>query len=1508
MKSSEYRPARHLRTETIGKPFRFGIACACLALASLAFPARGTPVELLANSGFEAPFSAVNNTNSYGIVSGSFPSKWADNSRYSGKHTVNVYTQEVSDTVSGSAFRVAASVQSGYGSGANVEMYQNFYAVAQRPYTARVWLKCSSPATVTLGIRMTVSPFTQRAATNCQASAAWTCFALNFTAVANELLAFEVKHGAPSLTLWVDEASCAVQDGHRSWFVSPDGSDSSAGSLAAPFQTLARAVTNLNAGDTLYLRGGTYRETLRLPQSGTPENPITVCAYSNENVTLSGCDVLAGPWSPASNGIYAASTEWTLGSGYNQVFADNAMQHEARHPDHGSSDLLSPATAPLSVSSNYTVTCSAFDGKGDLTGARFYASVGSSWSWQTAATVSNRTGALFLNPSTASTWWWPNYANKSSDTGRGFLYGLPALLDADGEWFLQTNAAAPHTLSVRLPGGADPSGHLVELKRRAWCVDISSQNFIIVSNLAFRAGAVRLSGEGLVLDSCDARHLSHYLTFSSGGSANGGRPEGGGIVVSGTSNTVRRCTVADTAGSGILASGTGHLITRNHVFNTDYSATYATGMTLSGTGIRATFNTLHDTGRDLLQPTGKGLSILYNDFFRAGRLCKDLGAVYAWGTNGKAPDGTITRIAFNWVHDSTENDPLGMGIYIDNYSHNFQIDHNVVWNFGVLGTQTWSDGLRLNSPAEALRLYHNTLFRCRNYNYSTYTPYRPGSNTPENVYWTTNNHHLFYIAQNNLYMTNAATELENAGARDFRLKAASASVDPAFVTNVIAWTTTNGVLNVPPNFKLSMTDKNQSFSFEEQGGLGVPVDTDNDQTPDAFVGTSPDSGAYERGGAYWVPGINGWPVDWPGVRSETPFDYVGTVVTAKGTLLSSGNAPASVFLHWGPGSNPAAWTNAVCLGTAFAGTYQPILFNLAGIQLYTAYGYRFQATNTFGETWSEPLTFTTGSGIPINLVWDGGGGTNLAVDATNNWETETQQDFNGATHAFFGSGGSTAVVNRAISLYGLTFNRAANFTLASGGGSVALRGGGLSASVPSATSRTYALAADLTLADQQTWSVTNNGAGVTSLDVAGAVSDASFACGLTKTGDGTLTLKAANTYRGVTTVSNGLVAITHAAALGSAEGGTVVRSTQGGRLQLSGGIVVPEPLTLNGERAASGYSLISSGGSNVWSGPLTRIGQTRINTASGSALVMAGGATGGGGLYVANTYGTLVIAEKPLLIGNDTFWADSTGTTVLSVAGNIWGDTILGNGTLRTDVAYALPSNTKLKIGLSYAPSCTLNLNGFDQTVGQLLNNTTTAGVRTITSPALATLTVNQAINTNFDGRFTGAVRLLKTGTGALTLSGTNSTSSGGMTVSNGTLSATAAASLGLGPVTLLGGTLRNAVPPPAALQMTNLTWHASGALALTLLPDGSSGRAAISDALSRGAGSTFFFDFSNSGAPNRTYTLLTFGSTTFAETDFRCRNLGSIPSAAMRGAFTLTGNALTLRTFIPTATVLTVR
>src|SRR6266487_1507660 len=65
-----------------------------------------------------------------------------------------------------------------------------------------------------------------------------------------------------------------------SYYVSPSGNDSNPGTINAPWKTLTYAGGQLAAGDTLYVRGGTYNEKVNFRHSGTASQPIKILAYS----------------------------------------------------------------------------------------------------------------------------------------------------------------------------------------------------------------------------------------------------------------------------------------------------------------------------------------------------------------------------------------------------------------------------------------------------------------------------------------------------------------------------------------------------------------------------------------------------------------------------------------------------------------------------------------------------------------------------------------------------------------------------------------------------------------------------------------------------------------------------------------------------------------------------------------------------------------------------------------------------------------------------------------------------------------------------------------------------------------------------------------------------------------------------------------------------------------------------------------------------------------------------
>lgn len=72
------------------------------------------------------------------------------------------------------------------------------------------------------------------------------------------------------------------------YYVSTTGSDSAAGTEAAPWKTIEYAVSRMQAGDTTYVRGGIYnpRNTIRFGRSGTESAPIRLLNYPGETPTI----------------------------------------------------------------------------------------------------------------------------------------------------------------------------------------------------------------------------------------------------------------------------------------------------------------------------------------------------------------------------------------------------------------------------------------------------------------------------------------------------------------------------------------------------------------------------------------------------------------------------------------------------------------------------------------------------------------------------------------------------------------------------------------------------------------------------------------------------------------------------------------------------------------------------------------------------------------------------------------------------------------------------------------------------------------------------------------------------------------------------------------------------------------------------------------------------------------------------------------------------------------------
>jgi parallel beta-helix repeat protein len=106
------------------------------------------------------------------------------------------------------------------------------------------------------------------------------------TGTAGSSLALVTPAGPP----WANGPAALPRQGNT-YYVSPGGDDSDPGTIDFPWQTIQHAADTLAAGDTLYIRAGTYPEQVIPQNSGSAGQAITYAAYPGEAVTLDGAVV-----------------------------------------------------------------------------------------------------------------------------------------------------------------------------------------------------------------------------------------------------------------------------------------------------------------------------------------------------------------------------------------------------------------------------------------------------------------------------------------------------------------------------------------------------------------------------------------------------------------------------------------------------------------------------------------------------------------------------------------------------------------------------------------------------------------------------------------------------------------------------------------------------------------------------------------------------------------------------------------------------------------------------------------------------------------------------------------------------------------------------------------------------------------------------------------------------------------------------------------------------------------
>ena len=534
-----------------------------------------------------------------------------------------------------------------------------------------------------------------------------------------------------------------------SLYVAPTGSNTNLGTLRKPFRTLQKAADSARAGDTVFVRTGTYRETVRPARSGTAGSPIVFRPYGKEKATVSGAALIQSRWTAAGEGLYFTDWPGEYVSANNQsdaVFVDGRMVNLARWPEETNHDLSRPHEGRI-VSNVRTVKTDlkapgpqydlydttffdpTFDEPdGRWRNAKVWVCNGGATDTQDGDGV---TGIVLETDRAAHTV--TIRAPVSGPIGKATLdYSKDYQIGTGSHYYLfdpPTRAGllfggefwhdrVGRRLYLRTSDGSDPATHRVEVKQRDYGFlldpDGKGRSYLTVRGFGLFACSVttdRDLGNGLgnggnrggvgpsryiLLEGLNAEYVTHFT--DQGGNVQTQWGQSSGIIVSGEDCEIRNSVIAWSSGSGIVVTGRRCKAINNLVHDVVYAATDCGGISVG-----AQYN-----GSDSLDT-----EVGYNTVYNVG-----IDGIEITSLKNSDPNHPgVARVHHNIIHDAVLQ--VADSAAIHEFGHDGQwarVDHNLIHDIGGIPNGYLYSGIYLdyapdggNSPGRYI-FDHNVIY------------------------------------------------------------------------------------------------------------------------------------------------------------------------------------------------------------------------------------------------------------------------------------------------------------------------------------------------------------------------------------------------------------------------------------------------------------------------------------------------------------------------------------------------------------------------------------------------------------------------------------------------------------------------------------------------------------------------------------------------------------------------------------------------------------------------------
>lgn len=263
----------------------------------------------------------------------------------------------------------------------------------------------------------------------------------------------------------------------------------------------------------------------------------------------------------------------------------------------------------------------------------------------------------------------PPHGNYGFREGQRFYFlNLLEELDEPGEWYLDRKTGILYFWPPDLMNDGDATVSLVETPLLS-LDNASHVQFRGVTFACTRANAVSIEGgSGNRVTDCTIRNVGNS-----------------GVVVNGGDNHgVENCVISEAGDGGISLTGgdrrtltpCGHWARNNHIHHVAcWSRCYAPAIAMTGVGILAANNLIHDHPHCAILFSGNEFRIEFNEIHHVCLETGDVGAIYT----GRDYTFRGNVIRHNFIHHTGGVGMGSMGIYMDDCVSGTQIYGNVLW-------------------------------------------------------------------------------------------------------------------------------------------------------------------------------------------------------------------------------------------------------------------------------------------------------------------------------------------------------------------------------------------------------------------------------------------------------------------------------------------------------------------------------------------------------------------------------------------------------------------------------------------------------------------------------------------------------------------------------------------------------------------------------------------------------------------------------------------------------------